>query len=291
MSIKSDLRADAILLITAFIWGLAFVFQRTGMDHIGPILFSFGRFVIGAVAIFVIWYWVERPTAIFSVNRINRQAALLGVVLTAGMVLQQAGLMYTTAGRAGFLTGIYIVFVPLIGIFFRTKTEWPTWAGILLAILGLYFLAQVQTDEFFAGDILVLLSSVVFALHLLLTKRLAEQTSSFRLVFVQFAVGAIITLLMVPVFESWNWQGLMDASGALLYVGVMSSAVAFYLMALGLRSAPASHGAIILSFEAVFAALCGWWLLNEQLSQMEMLGCAFILAGGLVSQLKVLLNR
>ena len=102
MSIKSDLRADAILLITAFIWGLAFVFQRTGMDHIGPILFSFGRFVIGAIAILVIWYWVERPTAIFSVNRINRQAALLGVVLTAGMVLQQAGLMYTTAGRAGF---------------------------------------------------------------------------------------------------------------------------------------------------------------------------------------------
>ena len=291
MSIKSDLRADAILLITAFIWGLAFVFQRTGMDHVGPILFSFGRFVIGALSILLIWYWVERPTAIFSLNRTNRQAALLGVALTAGMVLQQAGLMYTTAGRAGFLTGIYIVFVPFIGIFFRAKTEWPTWAGILLALVGLYFMAQVQTDEFFVGDILVLLSSVVFALHLLLTKRLAEQTSSFRLVFVQFLVGAVITALMVPIFESWNWQGLMDATGALLYVGVMSSAVAFYLMAVGLRSAPASHGAIILSFEAVFAAFCGWWLLNEHLTQVEMLGCAFILAGGLVSQLKVLLNR
>jgi drug/metabolite transporter (DMT)-like permease len=207
------------------------------------------------------------------------------------MVLQQAGLMYTTAGRAGFLTGIYIVFVPFIGIFFRAKTEWPTLAGILLALVGLYFMAQVQTDKFFVGDILVLLSSVIFALHLLLTKRLAEQTSSFRLVFVQFLVGAVITALMVPIFESWNWQGLMDATGALLYVGVMSSAVAFYLMAVGLRSAPASHGAIILSFEAVFAAFCGWWLLNEYLTPIEMLGCAFILAGGLVSQLKVLLNR
>ena len=291
MSIKSDLRADAILLLTAFIWGLAFVFQRTGMDHIGPILFSFARFVIGALAILFIWLIVEKPSSIITFNRTNRQAAILGIVLTAGMVLQQAGLMYTTAGRAGFLTGIYIVFVPLIGIFFQTKTEWPTWAGILLAILGLYFLAQVQTSEFFAGDILVLLSAVVFALHLLMTKRLAEQTSSFRLVFVQFIVGALITLLMVPIFESWDWQGLKEATGALLYVGVMSSAVAFYLMALGLRSAPASHGAIILSFEAVFAALCGWWLLNEYLTQMEILGCAFILAGGLISQLKVLLNR
>lgn len=291
MSIKSDLRADAILLVTAFIWGLAFVFQRSGMDHVGPILFSFARFVIGALAILVIWYMVEKPSSIITFNRTNRQAAILGVVLTAGMVLQQAGLMYTTAGRAGFLTGIYIVFVPFIGIFFRTKTEWPTWVGIVLAIMGLYFLAQVQTDEFFVGDILVLLSAVVFALHLLLTKRLAEQTSSFRLVFVQFVVGALITLVMVPIFESWNWQGLRDATGALLYVGVMSSAVAFYLMAVGLRSAPASHGAIILSFEAVFAAICGWWLLNEHLTQIEMIGCAFILAGGLISQLKLLLNR
>ena len=291
MSIKSDLRADAILLVTAFIWGLAFVFQKEGMEDVGPILFSFGRFVIGALSILLIWYWVERPTAIFSLNRTNRQAALLGVVLTAGMVLQQAGLVYTNASRAGFLTGIYIVFVPIIGIFFRAKTEWPTWAGILLALLGLYFLAQVQNEKFVVGDSLVLLSSVIFALHLLLTKRLAEQTSSFRLVFVQFSVGAVLTLLLVPIFESWNWQGLMDATGALLYVGVMSSAVAFYLMAVGLRSAPASHGAIILSFEAVFAAVCGWWLLNEYLTPIEMLGCAFILAGGLVSQLKVLLNR
>ncbi len=290
MSIKSDLKADGILLITAVIWGLAFVFQRTGMDHVGPILFSFGRFVIGALAIFVIWYWVEKPTAITTFNRTNRQAAILGLVLTLGMVLQQAGLMYTTAGRAGFLTGIYIVFVPILGVFFRNKTEWPTWAGILLAILGLYFLAQVQTDEFFVGDILVLLSSLVFALHLLLTKRLAEHTSSFRLVFVQFSVGAVLTLLMVPIFESWNWQGLRDVAGALLYVGVMSSAIAFYLMAVGLRSAPASHGAIILSFEAVFAALGGWWLLNEHLTRVEMLGCAFILTGGLVSQLKLFLN-
>lgn len=291
MSLKSDLRADAVLLITAFIWGLAFVFQRTGMDHIGPLLFSFGRFAIGALVILLIWYWVERPTAVFALNKTNRKAAVLGLVLTAGMVLQQAGLIYTTAGRAGFLTGIYIVFVPLIGIFFRAKTEWPTWVGILLAIIGLYFLAQVQSDELLIGDLLVLLSSVVFALHLLMTKRLAEHTSSFRLVFVQFLVGALVTLVMVPIFESWNWQGLKQAGGALLYVGVMSSAVAFYLMALGLRTAPASHGAIILSFEAVFAAFCGWWLLEEYLTRVEMLGCAFILAGGLVSQLKVLLDR
>lgn len=291
MTVKYDLHADAILLLTAFIWGLAFVFQRSGMDHVGPVLFSFGRFALGAVTILAIWYWRERPKAVFTLSRTNKQAALLGLVLALGMLLQQAGLVYTTAGRAGFLTGIYIVFVPILGIFFDAKTAWSTWIGILLAVVGLYFLSQVQTAELFTGDMLVLLSAVVFALHLLMTKRLAQQIPLFQLIFVQLIVGAVLSALLVPVVESWNWQGLVDASGDLLFVGVMASAVAFSLMAAGLRTAPASHGAIILSFEAVFAAFCGWWLLDEYLSPPELLGCGFILAGALVSQFRVLHDR
>lgn len=291
MSLKTDLRADLILLLTAFIWGLAFVYQRTGMDHIGPITFTFGRFFIGALAILPLWYVMEKPKQIFANNAINKKAALLGLVLTAGMLLQQWGMVYTTAGRAGFLTGVYIIFVPIIGIFFRNKTQWPTWVGVAMAMVGLFFLGQVDSDELFTGDILILLGSILFALHMIFTGKLANQTSPFRLIFIQFVVATIISFILVPIFESWDWQGILGAGVALLYVGVMSSGVAFCLQVVGQRTAPASHASIILSFESVFAALCGWWLLDEYLTDPELIGCGLILAGGLMSQLKVLLKQ
>ena len=291
MSLKTDLRADLILLLTAFIWGLAFVYQRSGMDHIGPITFTFGRFLIGALAIVPLWYVMEKPKQIFAFNKVNRNAALLGLVLTLGMLLQQWGMVYTTAGRAGFLTGVYLVFVPLIGLFFRNKTEWPTWVGMSLALAGLYFMGQIDGGEIFIGDILVLISSLLFALHIIFTGMIANHTSPFRLIFVQFSVAAVITGILVPIFEGWNWQGIQDAMVALLYVGVLSSAVGFCLQVVGQRTAPASHTAIILSFESVFAAFCGWWLLDEYLTQTEFIGCGLILAGGLVSQLKLLFKQ
>ncbi len=291
MSLKTDLRADLILLLTAFIWGLAFVYQRTGMDHIGPITFTFGRFFIGALVILPLWYAIEKPKQIFAINAINKKAALLGLVLTAGMLLQQWGMVYTTAGRAGFLTGVYIIFVPIIGIFFRNKTQWPTWVGVAMAMVGLFFLGQVDSDELFTGDILILLGSILFALHMIFTGKLANQTSPFRLIFIQFVVATIISFILVPIFEGWDWQGILGAGVALLYVGVMSSGVAFCLQVVGQRTAPASHASIILSFESVFAALCGWWLLDEYLTDPELIGCGLILAGGLVSQLKVLLKQ
>ncbi len=160
-----------------------------------------------------------------------------------------------------------------------------------MAMVGLYFLGQVESDELFTGDILILLGSILFALHMIFTGRLANQTSPFRLIFVQFVVATIISGIMVPIFESWDWQGILDAGVALLYVGVMSSGVAFCLQVVGQRTAPASHASIILSFESVFAALCGWWILDEYLTDPELVGCALILAGGLVSQLKVLLKQ
>ena len=234
---------------------------------------------------------MEKPKQIFAFNKVNRNAALLGLVLTSGMLLQQWGMVYTTAGRAGFLTGVYLVFVPLIGLFFRNKTEWPTWVGMSLALAGLYFMGQIDGGEIFIGDILVLISSLLFALHIIFTGMIANHASPFRLIFVQFSVAAVITGILVPIFEGWNWQGIQDAMVALLYVGVLSSAVGFCLQVVGQRTAPASHTAIILSFESVFAAFCGWWLLDEYLTQTEFIGCGLILAGGLVSQLKLLLKQ
>ena len=291
MNIKADLRADALLLAIAVIWGLAFVFQSTGMDHIGPITFVFCRFVIAAIAIVPIWYLMEKPQKVLEITPVDKKAVVLGVMMAVGMLLQQAGLLHTTVGRAGFLTGVYIVFVPLIGLLLGNRTELSTWIGILLALIGLYFLAQIDSDEFLYGDLLILVSSVVWALHVIYTGRRANEISVYRLMFIQFTVAAAISGVVMLCLEVWDWQAVLKAGVALLYVGVLSSGMAFSLQVIAMRTAPASHAAIILSFEAVFAAIGGWWLLDEYLTTPELIGCALILIGGLVSQLKLLLKK
>ena len=290
MSFKTDLRADLLLLLTAFIWGFAFVFQSTGMDHVGPITFVFGRFVIAAVAILPIWYLIEKPKKVFVYQAIDKKAIQLGVIMAIGMLLQQAGLVYTTVARAGFLTGVYIIFVPVIGLLMGSKTEWPTWLGVMFALFGLYFLAQIEAAQFLVGDGLILISSVVWALHVIYTGKVANQISVFRLMFLQFAIAAVISGVAMVIFEAWDWASVKAATVSLLFVGVLSSGVGFSLQVIGMRTAPASHTALILSFEAVFAAIGGWWLLNEYLTAKELIGCGLILAGGLVSQLKIFLK-
>ena len=290
MSFKTDLRADLLLLLTAFIWGFAFVFQSTGMDHVGPITFVFGRFVIAAVAILPIWYLIEKPKKVFVYQAVDKKAIQLGVIMAIGMLLQQAGLVYTTVARAGFLTGVYIIFVPVIGLLMGSKTEWPTWLGVMFALFGLYFLAQIEAAQFLVGDGLILISSVVWALHVIYTGKVANQISVFRLMFLQFAIAAVISGVAMVIFEAWDWASVKAATVSLLFVGVLSSGVGFSLQVIGMRTAPASHTALILSFEAVFAAIGGWWLLNEYLTAKELIGCGLILAGGLVSQLKIFLK-
>ncbi len=291
MSVKADLRADVLLVAIAAIWGLAFVFQSTGMDHIGPVTFVFCRFVIAAIAIIPIWYLMEKPKKVLEIQPVDKKAVALGVMMAVGMLLQQAGLLYTTVARAGFLTGVYIILVPLIGLLLGNKTEWPTWVGVMLSLLGLYFLAQIKGDEFLYGDLLVLVSSVVWALHVIYTGRRANEISVYRLMFIQFVVASALSGVVMLLTEVWDWQAVLRAAVALLYVGVLSSGMAFSLQVVAMRTAPASHAAIILSFEAVFAAIGGWWLLEEYLTTPEMIGCALILIGGLVSQLKLLLKK
>jgi len=290
MIFKTELRADLILLVTALIWGFAFVFQSTGMEHIGPITFVFGRFVVATLAIIPIWYFIEKPKHIFVWEPTDKKALQLGIIMVIGMLLQQAGLLYTTVSRAGFLTGVYIVFVPILGVFMGSKTQWPTWLGVSFALLGLYFLAQIEVTHFLLGDSLILLSSVLWALHVIYTGKVANQMSVFRLMFLQFAFSTLISGVAMITFEVWDWQAVKEAAGALLFVGVLSSCVGFSLQVVGMRTAPASHAALILSFEAIFAAIGGWWLLGEYLTTTELIGCGLILTGGLLSQLKLFIR-
>ena len=250
----------------------------------------FGRFVVATLAIIPIWYFIEKPKHIFVWEPTDKKALQLGIIMVIGMLLQQAGLLYTTVSRAGFLTGVYIVFVPILGVFMGSKTQWPTWLGVSFALLGLYFLAQIEVTHFLLGDSLILLSSVLWALHVIYTGKVANQMSVFRLMFLQFAFSTLISGVAMITFEVWDWQAVKEAAGALLFVGVLSSCVGFSLQVVGMRTAPASHAALILSFEAIFAAIGGWWLLGEYLTTTELIGCGLILTGGLLSQLKLFIR-
>lgn len=293
MNLTAGGRANLLLLLTSVIWGFAFVAQRTGMESVGPFTFNGVRFLLGAVALLPVIAWLDRqrraarlPTGWVAPGRALWLGGLVtGLFLFAGATLQQMGLVYTTAGKAGFITGLYVVLVPVLGMLFGRRTPAGTWLGVVLAAVGLYFLTIEGTFRMAAGDLLVLLSAVVWAGHVLVVDRLAPQTDVIRLSFVQFMICAGLSLFAAALVETIRLEGIRAALWPILYTGIMSVGVGYTLQVVGQRHAQPAHAAIILSLEGVFAVLGGWLLLGETLGPRGLLGCALMLAGILVSQL------
>jgi drug/metabolite transporter (DMT)-like permease len=282
-------RANILLLLTALIWGAAFVAQRMGMDHMGPLTFNGVRFALGALALWPLIASMDkkRTSAAPALSTLIRGGVLMGGALFLGAWLQQFGLCYTTAGKAGFITGLYVVFVPLIGIFLGHRYGLGTWAGAGLAIAGMYLLSVTEGLSMDKGDALVLLSAFFWGVHVLLIGRLTGGLSAvdaIKLAAVQFAFCSLISLTGALLFENITLSGLWAGIIPLLYGGLMSVGVAYTLQVVAQRDARPAPAAIILSLEAVFAALAGWMLLGETLTAQAMLGCALMLAGMIWSQ-------
>jgi len=288
-------KSDGLLLLTALIWGFAFVAQRVGMAHVGPFTFNGLRFALGC-AVLLPWVMRARPasrekgggggagwTSVFG------GGALAGSVLFAGASLQQVGLVYTTAGNAGFITGLYVVIVPLLGLLFGQRTHFGTWAGALLAAVGLYLLSVTAGFAVAFGDLLEVAGAVCWAGHVLLIGRLSPRTEATRLAFAQFAVCAALSLVVAVFVEPIAFTGVWQAAVPILYGGALSVGVAYTLQVVAQRHAHPAHAAILLSLESVFAALGGWLFLGESLSPRGLLGCALMLAGMLLSQLWALI--
>jgi drug/metabolite transporter (DMT)-like permease len=302
MSRVSTVRSDLILLLAAVIWGFAFVAQRMGMDFIGPFLFNAIRFAMGAGVLVVVVKVREawghrsggagkkgsgehllptadrRPPAVYGV--------LLGVILFAGASLQQAGIVHTTAGNAGFITGLYVILVPVLGIFSGQKAGLNLWGGAIIATVGLYFLSVTESLTISKGDVLVLIGAVFWAVHVLYTGWLSPRTSALRLAITQFATCSLLSLFSALIFESNTFEGIYNAAIPLLYGGFLSVGVAFTLQIVGQKKAPPAHAAIILSLEAVFAVIGGVMILSETMSERKWMGCAMMLAGMLLAQLQ-----
>ncbi|MGB5985816.1 MAG: DMT family transporter [Desulfobacterales bacterium] len=289
MGQRSVLKADVLLLITALIWGFAFVAQRAGMDHLGPYYFNAIRFTLGALSLVPLWIVTgRRPAAPTRTGTSGRTylivGGLAGAILFLGASLQQVGLVYTTAGNAGFITGLYVVLVPILGLWVGMKTDAGTWIGAVLAALGLYLLCVSAQFSIAFGDLLNLIGAFFWASHVLVIARYAPRMQAVRLAFIQYTFCALLSFTAGGILETVTWQGVEGALIPLLFGGVASVGIAYTLQVQAQKNAPPSHAAILLSMEAVFAVLGGWWLLDEQLSLRSALGCGLMLTGMLLSQ-------
>ena len=281
-------RADALLLLTAVIWGFAFVAQRVGMDHLGPFAFNAARFTLGSLSLLpLVWFFPDRQQSGTQTLLLGSLAA--GALLYAGSSMQQIGLVYTTAGNAGFITGLYIVLVPLIALFWGQKTNRYTWLGAALALVGLFLLSVTDELTIAYGDLLELIGAFFWAGHVLVIGWLCRRMDPIRLAFGQFVVCALLSLASALLWESIDFGTMRRAWLPIAYAGILSVGVAYTLQVVAPRQAPAAHAAIILSLEAVFAALGGWLLLDEQLGVRGLIGCTLMLAGMLLSQLHTIL--
>jgi drug/metabolite transporter (DMT)-like permease len=281
------LKSNSLLLLTAAIWGFAFVAQRMGMNHVGPFTFNGMRFALGSLALLPVLIVTERRRPHATLNRKTMVLAcgITGGVLFMGASLQQMGIIYTTAGKAGFITGLYVVMVPIFGLVLKHHTDIGTWVGAVLATVGLYFLSVTEQFTIQQGDFLVLMSAFFWTVHVLIIDWLSPRANPIKIAFIQFVICSVLSFIVALFTEVIDMGRVFQAALPIIYSGALSVGIAYTLQIVAQKNAHPAHAAIILSMETVFAALGGWIVLNEILSPREISGCLLMLTGMTLSQL------
>ena len=285
--------AEFALLGVAAIWGFAFVAQRRGMDHIGPFLFNGLRFALGCLPL-IPFLLRSAGTSHIAQERVGLRGVLLGLVLFVAASLQQVGILYTTVGKAGFITGLYVVLVPLLGLLVGSRISRQVTAGVALAAAGLYLLTMVgdagsergPREATNLGDLLMLACALFWAIHIHLVGLWARRMPWPRLAMTQFATCSALSLLSALLFEQIIWTQVQDAALPILYAGILSVGVAYTLQVVAQRHAPPAPAAIIMSLETVFAVIGGWWLLGERMGRTELTGCALMLIAMMIASVR-----
>jgi drug/metabolite transporter (DMT)-like permease len=283
-----QIRANLTLLTAAAIWGFAFVAQRIGMDYLGPFTFNGIRFALGSLSLLpLMWYFKQHPQENASLTEpfsVFRMGAAAGLILFLAASLQQVGIMDTTAGKAAFITCLYIVLVPLAGLFLKRHIAISTWAGCLLSITGLYLLCLKEDFTISYGDLLELIGALFWTAHILLIDYVSRRVDTLKLAFIQFATCSFLSLCVAIFTESISLSAILQASIPILYGGLCSVGIAYTLQIVGQKNASPAHAALILSLETVFAAIGGFLILGEILGSRELIGCTLMLAGMILSQ-------
>ena len=282
-------RNTFLLILTSFIWGVAFVAQSVGMEHVGPWTFTASRSVIGALFLIPVIGLLDKSKP--KEDRPKNNKTLLiggiccGIALAVASMFQQYGILYTTVGKAGFITALYIVLVPILGIFFKRKPRLIVWFSVLLALVGLYFLCMTDSLRFSRGDTLVLLSALVFSCHILIIDHFSPMVDGVRMSCIQFAVIAIVCGIPALIFEQPTLSSLIAAWAPILYAGMLSSGVGYTLQIVAQKNYDPTVASLIMSLESVFSVLAGWVILKQALSARELLGCVLMFTAIILVQL------
>lgn len=290
-------RSNLLLVLTAIIWGFAFVAQRAGMEHVGPFTYNGIRFLLGSLSLLPLYYFTkkhEKQSAAGPVicKRYTLNGGFLaGVVMFFAASFQQVGIVFTTAGKAGFITGLYVIFVPFIGMLFGQKTKINIWIGAVIAVVGLYFLSISGSLKIALGDMLVLISALFFAVHILIIGYFSKRVDVIRLSLLQFTVCSFLSLLVAVITESFQIKAVLEAALPIIYGGIFSVGIAYTLQVSGQKHAHPSSASIILSLESLFAAIGGWLILGEKMTSGAVLGCILMLTGMILAQISFTRNK
>lgn len=294
---STQLRNSLILLLTATVWGIAFVAQSVGMDHVGPYTFLATRSYIGAIVLLPVIFFMKKAnpaseTELSPEEKKNSRKTLIlggiacGICLMSASAFQQIGIQYTTVGRAGFITACYIILVPIISmVFFKKKCSPLIWIAVLLSLAGLYLLCITDGFSIGKGDLLVLICSILFSLHILVIDHFSPLVDGVKMSCIQFLVCGILSTVPALLFESPNISDMLQAWMPILYAGALSSGVGYTLQIIGQKGMNPTVASLILSLESCISVLAGWILLNQRLSIRELSGCVLMFAAIVLAQL------
>ena len=278
-----------MLLSAALLWGLGFVAQRDGMSYVGPFTYSAFRFGIGLIALLPVYLLTRRQEKKIPAGRktVLRAGLLVGLFLFLAVSAQQIGLMTSTAAKAGFITSLYMILVPVFGLFLGQRTTMMVWVSIALALCGVYLMAVTGNFRILPGDLWVLLCAVLWAVHFLFIAHYSSRVGPIRLSMMQFLLCAVLSALTAFFTESLSLSALTATLPSLLYGGIGAVGIAYTLHVVALRDANPAYASLILSMESVFAALGGWLILSEGMSTRQLIGAALILFAVLLTQLRL----
>lgn len=291
---KIPLKNSLILLLTATIWGVAFVAQSVGMDYVGGFTFNAVRSIIGSIVLLPVIWFLDRqktPASRTEEEKKSGQKTLLtggiacGICLCLASNFQQFGIKYTTVGKAGFITACYIVIVPILGLFLKKKCSPFIWSAVVMALIGLYLLCITDGFSIGKGDILVMICAVLFSLHILVIDYFSPKVDGVKMSCIQFLVCGILSGIPALIFENPQISSILAAWQPILYAGVMSCGVAYTLQIVGQKNMNPTVASLILSLESCISVLAGWILLGQSMSGKEILGCVIMFAAIILAQL------
>ena len=287
---RKTMGSNLLLALTAFIWGVAFVAQSVGMEYVRPFTFNACRFLIGGIVLIPCIVLFDKKNKRKEPK--NQKTAVVGgiccgSILFAASSFQQFGVASTTVGKAGFITALYIVIVPLLGIFLRKRIPWSVWVSVVLATIGMYLLCMTEGLKVGKGDIYVFVCAICFSFHILVIDYFSPKTDGVLMSCIQFFTAGIISAIMMLIFENPKLSAVFAAWAPILYAGIMSCGVAYTLQVVAQKNTDPVLASLILSLESAFSLLAGWVILGQKLSPKELGGCGLVFCAIILAQIPV----